>query len=117
GGQGVRAMQITPRTGPIVAAGQPEPDDQVVLLSTSGIVIRILASQISRIGRATQGVMLMRVAGNVQVASMTIMQPRDVEDELVMAAGLSGTLATAPATAVTAPIAPASPPSPNGRHD
>ncbi|MEJ7762141.1 MAG: DNA gyrase subunit A, partial [Thermomicrobiales bacterium] len=89
GGQGVRAMQITPRTGPIVAAGQPEPDDQVVLLSTSGIVIRILASQISRIGRATQGVMLMRVADDVQVASMTIMQPRDVEDELVMAAGLS----------------------------
>ncbi|MDQ3513364.1 MAG: DNA gyrase subunit A [Chloroflexota bacterium] len=117
GGQGVRAMQITPRTGPIVAAGQPEPDDQVVLLSTSGIVIRILASQISRIGRATQGVMLMRVAGNVQVASMTIMQPRDVEDELVMAAGLSGTLATAPAADVTVPIAPASPPSPNGRHD
>ena len=117
GGQGVRAMQITPRTGPIVAAGQPEPDDQVVLLSTSGIVIRILASQISRIGRATQGVMLMRVAGNVQVASMTIMQPRDVEDELVMAAGLSGTLATAPAADVTVPIAPASVPSPNGRHD
>jgi len=114
GGQGVRAMMITDRTGPIVAAGQPEPDDQVVLLSTGGVVIRILASQISRIGRATQGVMVMRVTGDTQVASMTIMQPRDVEDEMVMAAGLSAGTAI---TGSTVPVATVVPPVPNGRHD
>jgi DNA gyrase subunit A len=77
GGKGVTAMRITPKTGEIVAAGMVHAEDTVVLLNTAGIVIRIPASQISRIGRATQGVTLMRLDSKDRVASMTILEPRD----------------------------------------
>lgn len=96
GGKGVTAMKLTARTGKIVAAGMPEPDDQVVLLSSGGIIIRIPASQISRIGRSTQGVTLMRLGKSDQVASMAIMKPKDADAELAMASGVDGTPTESP---------------------
>lgn len=77
GGKGIQAMRVTPRTGKIVAAGMVSEEDSVMLMNTSGIAIRIPASQISRIGRATQGVTLMRLGDGEEVASMTIIEPRD----------------------------------------
>ncbi|HEV2108655.1 MAG TPA: DNA gyrase subunit A [Thermomicrobiales bacterium] len=96
GGKGVTAMRLTERTGKIVAAGMPEPDDQVILLSSGGIIIRIPASQISRIGRSTQGVTLMRVGASEQVVSMAIMKPKDAEGEMALVAGLDGSTAVSP---------------------
>ena len=107
GGKGVTAMRLTARTGRIVAAGMPEPEDQVVLLSSGGIIIRIPASQISRIGRSTQGVTLMRLGGSDHVASMAIMKPKDVEGDMALAAGLEGTPVESPN---------GQPVSPNGQH-
>jgi len=77
GGKGVQAMKLTSRTGDIVAAGMVKQDDTVMMMSNSGIVIRIPASQISRIGRSTQGVTLMRLGENEQVVTMTIIEPKD----------------------------------------
>jgi DNA gyrase subunit A len=77
GGKGIQAMRVTPRTGMIVAAGMVSEEDSVMLMNTAGIAIRIPASQISRIGRATQGVTLMRLGDGEEVASMTIIEPRD----------------------------------------
>ncbi len=107
GGKGVTAMKLTARTGKIVAAGMPEPDDQVVLLSSGGIIIRIPASQISRIGRSTQGVTLMRLGKSDQVASMAIMKPKDADAELAMASGVDGTPTESPNGQTV---------SPNGQH-
>ncbi|MGI8643506.1 MAG: DNA gyrase subunit A [Thermomicrobiales bacterium] len=107
GGKGVTAMKLTARTGQIVAAGMPEADDQVILLSSGGIIIRIPAYQISRIGRSTQGVTLMRLGGNDHVASMAIMKPKDAEGEMALFAGLDGSPAESP-NGQTA--------SPNGQH-
>jgi DNA gyrase subunit A len=76
GGKGVTAMKLTPKTGEIVAAGMVREDQTVVMLSTGGQVIRIPAVQISRIGRATQGVTLMRLGASEAVASMTVVDPR-----------------------------------------
>ena len=80
GGKGVTAMRLTPRTGLIVAAGMVTPEETVMMMSTSGIVIRIPASQISRIGRTTQGVTLMRLSDQEQVASMTIIEEKTESD-------------------------------------
>ncbi len=90
GGKGVTAMKLTPRTGLIVAAGIPHPEDTVMMMSTSGKVIRIPASQISRIGRATQGVTVMRLDEKEQVASMAITQPKDEEAEEIRLSSLGG---------------------------
>jgi len=80
GGKGVTAMKLSPKTGNIVAAGMVRPDQTVVMLSTVGQVIRIPASQISRIGRATQGVTLMRLRPGESVASMTVVDPKSERD-------------------------------------
>jgi DNA gyrase subunit A len=108
GGKGVTAMKLTSRTGKIVAAGSPEPDDQVILLSAGGLIIRILASQISLIGRSTQGVTLMRLGPSDQVASMAIMKPKDAEGEMALAAGLDDGASGSPNGKVAT--------TPNGEH-
>jgi DNA gyrase subunit A len=77
GGKGIHAMRLTDRTGDIVAAGMATDEDTVMLMNSSGIAIRIAARSISRIGRATQGVKLMRLGEGEQVGSMTIIEPKD----------------------------------------
>jgi DNA gyrase subunit A len=77
GGQGIQAMRVTDRTGKIVAAAMVSPEDGVVLMNNKGITIKIAADTISRIGRTTQGVTLMRVGAGEEVVSMTVIQPSD----------------------------------------
>jgi DNA gyrase subunit A len=77
GGKGVTAMKLTRKTGLIVAAGMVHPSHSVMMMSTAGKVIRIPAKQIPTIGRATQGVTLMRMDENEVVATMTIAEERE----------------------------------------
>ncbi len=83
GGKGVAAMKITARTGDVVAAAMVGEDHSVVMISSSGQVIRMPASQISLIGRATQGVQVMRLKGEESVVSVTAMEARSEEEELL----------------------------------
>ncbi len=77
GGKGILAMKLTERTGDIIAAGMVSEEDAVMLMSSSGIAIRFSARHISRIGRTTQGVRLMKLGDTEAVASMTIIEPKD----------------------------------------
>jgi DNA gyrase subunit A len=77
GGKGVAAMRLTPRTGKIVGAGMVSDEHALVLISTSGKVIRLPVSQIPTIGRQTQGVTLMKLEQDEMVASMTIADQRE----------------------------------------
>lgn len=88
GGKGVTAMKLTERTGPIVAAGMVNSEQAVMMMNTAGIVIRIPAAQIPCIGRATQGVTLMRMAPAEQVVTMTIVEKKDEADDALP--GLNG---------------------------
>jgi DNA gyrase subunit A len=83
GGQGVTAMKLTPRTGRIVSAAMISDDYLVMMMSSAGRVIRIGAKDIPCIGRATQGVTLMRMDEGEIVASMTASPLRDDSDDLV----------------------------------
>jgi DNA gyrase subunit A len=77
GGKGIQAMRLTERTGKIVAAGMVAADDAVMLMNSRGITIRISAAQISKIGRTTQGVTLMKLSNGEEVVTMTIIKPKD----------------------------------------
>ena len=77
GGKGIQAMKLTVRTGDIMGAGMVNDEDAVMLMNTSGIAIRMAARHISQIGRTTQGVRLMRLGKGEEVASMTIIEPKD----------------------------------------
>jgi DNA gyrase subunit A len=61
GGQGVIAIQTTARNGRTVGAVQVREDDEIMLISSSGTLVRTAVSDISIIGRNTQGVTLIRV--------------------------------------------------------
>ncbi len=77
GGKGVTAMKLTAKTGKIVSAGMVNSDHDVVVMSSAGKVIRIPAKQIPCIGRATQGVTLMRIDPEEEIVTMTIAEPRE----------------------------------------
>ncbi|MDI3340190.1 MAG: DNA gyrase subunit A [Sphaerobacter sp.] len=80
GGQGVTAMKVTERNGPVAAARVVEGTDTIMLVSLRGMVIRVPAAQISRIGRIAQGVSIMRLQEQDQVASVTVIRtPEDAE--------------------------------------
>jgi DNA gyrase subunit A len=61
GGQGVIAIQTSERNGAMVGALQVQPDDEVMLISSSGTLVRVRIEEISVQGRNTQGVRVMRV--------------------------------------------------------
>jgi DNA gyrase subunit A len=79
GGKGVLAMRLTPKTGQIVGAGMVNDDHALMLMSTSGKVIRLPVAQIPTIGRTTQGVTLMKLDPDESVATMTIVEKKEEE--------------------------------------
>lgn len=70
GGQGVKTLNITDRTGNVAACRMVIPGQDLLLVTREGIVVRTRVDQISLIGRNTQGVTVMRVAEGDQVASI-----------------------------------------------
>ena len=70
GGRGVRCYKVTKRTGEVISVKAVNEDNEVMLITTEGIIIRILVSDISVIGSNTSGVKLMNVDDNVTVASV-----------------------------------------------
>ncbi len=59
------------KTGALIGATTVEDDDDVMLINSDGIIIRINAGEVSRLGRATQGVKIMKVKGEANIISMT----------------------------------------------
>ncbi len=70
GGQGVKTLNITDRTGNVAACRMVNPGQDLLLVTREGIVVRTRVDSISLIGRNTQGVTVMRVAEGDQVASI-----------------------------------------------
>ena len=71
GGSGIINMRVTGRNGPVVASFQVAPEDQVLLITAQGKIIRMDVAGISRIGRAAQGVRLIQLEeGDAVVAAI-----------------------------------------------
>ncbi|MBN9494362.1 DNA gyrase subunit A, partial [bacterium] len=70
GGQGVKTLNITDKTGNVAACRIVEPGQELMLVSRDGIVIRTRVDSISLLGRNTQGVTVMRVGEGDEVASI-----------------------------------------------
>ena len=82
GGKGVITYKITPKTGKLVGVRIASEEDDVMLITDTGTIIRINVKDISVLGRSTQGVTLMRTSDGGKVVSMEILAPEinDVED-------------------------------------
>jgi len=70
GGQGVIALQLSERNGRMVGALQVHPDDDLLLISQNGTLVRTAANQVSIVGRNTQGVRLMRLDDGDKLVSL-----------------------------------------------
>lgn len=69
------------KTGELIGAMVVAEDDEVLLINSDGIIIRIKAGEVSRLGRATQGVKIMRVADEANIISMAKVIKEDVVSE------------------------------------
>ena len=70
GGKGVRTLNITDKTGKLVALQAVEDRDDLMIINKSGVAIRIGVESLRIMGRATQGVRLIRLDGDDQIASV-----------------------------------------------
>ena len=77
GGRGVITYKITTKTGNIVGIRIATEDEDVMLITNSGTIIRLKVADISILGRATQGVTLMRTNGDEKVVSIETIAPEE----------------------------------------
>src|SRR2546425_1923997 len=81
GGKGIISIQATERNGRVVAALEVIPTDQVMLITRGGIVIRTKVSEISEIGRNTQGVRLINLEEGDQLIDVARVEEKDEGEE------------------------------------
>ena len=83
GGVGIKVAAVTAKTGTIVAVHTLDPEaSEVIMMSTKGQAIRVAVKDIPTLGRATQGVRIMKMAEGDTVASLGIVLPEENETEL-----------------------------------
>ncbi|MGN8069794.1 DNA gyrase subunit A [Mucilaginibacter sp. 22184] len=83
GGKGVKTLNITEKTGNLVAIKGVTDKEDLMIINKSGIIIRIAVSELRTMGRATQGVRLITLKGNDEIASVAkIEHDEDEEAEL-----------------------------------
>ena len=81
GGKGVKCYKITEKTGNVVGIKAVNEENEVMLITTEGIIIRISCSDISILGRITSGVKLMNLDDHVSVASIAKVREKKEETE------------------------------------
>jgi DNA gyrase subunit A len=107
GGKGVKAMQITDKTGQLVSIQAVSDADDLMIINRSGLTIRLSMGELRTIGRATQGVRLFKVANGDEISSvakvaaaevaeveqseLALLTGDDVSDDGLATAGTPGT--------------------------
>jgi len=81
-GRGVIAMQTSERNGAMVGALQVQPDDEIMLISSSGTLVRVPINEISVLGRNTQGVRVMRLAEGEALVSVECVAAGSGDEEV-----------------------------------
>jgi DNA gyrase subunit A len=81
GGKGIKTLKVTKRNGEIVGIKITHEDNELMLINSEGIVIRVSVSDISCLGRDTQGVKVMRLGENDRIAAVAkVLSRTDVSD-------------------------------------
>ncbi|MCX2574323.1 DNA gyrase subunit A [Pedobacter sandarakinus] len=83
GGKGVKTINVTDKTGQLVSIKDVTDSEDLMIINRSGIVIRIPVSALRVMGRATQGVRLISLKGEDEIASVTKIDHEEDEEETV----------------------------------
>lgn len=81
GGKGVKCYKITEKTGNVIGTKAVSEENEIMIITTEGIIIRIACSEISILGRITSGVKLINLSDGVKVASFA--KVREKKDEKI----------------------------------
>ncbi len=81
GTKGMIAIQTSERNGKVVAATLVDPNDEIMLITTGGVLIRTRVSEIREMGRATQGVTLIAVEDGTALSGLQRILESDIEDD------------------------------------
>ncbi|MBU3547952.1 DNA gyrase subunit A [Polynucleobacter sp. P1-05-14] len=82
GTKGMIAIQTSERNGKVVAAALVSPEDQIMLITTGGILVRTRVSEIREMGRATQGVTLINVDEGTRLSGLQRIAESDSDEEV-----------------------------------
>jgi len=83
GGVGIKAAAVSPKTGNVVDVRIiTDLKEDVVVVSAKGVIIRTPINSISKIGRVTQGVRIMKLSDNDKVSSVTVVGEEKIEEEV-----------------------------------
>lgn len=84
GGIGIKTLNVTDKTGDMCALIIVDGSEDLMLINDAGVIIRTKVSEISVIGRDTQGVRLMNIGEGQRVASVTLASPEEESEEEVL---------------------------------
>ncbi len=84
GGKGVKTLNITEKTGDLIAILNVEDENDLMIINKSGIAIRLRIDELRVMGRATQGVRLINLKGKDQIAAVCKVLREDEDEEEVM---------------------------------
>jgi len=83
GGKGVKTLNITEKTGALIAINNVTDADDLMIINKSGLTIRMMVSDLRVMGRATQGVKLINIKGKDSIAAVTkVLREEEVEGEI-----------------------------------
>ncbi|WP_396197385.1 DNA gyrase subunit A [Flavobacterium sp.] len=83
GGKGVKTLNITEKTGSLIAINNVTDADDLMIINKSGLTIRMMVSDLRVMGRATQGVRLINIKGTDSIAAVTKVLREEESDELL----------------------------------
>ena len=82
GGKGVKCYKITEKTGNLIGSKAVNEDNEIMMITTEGIIIRLQCADISVLGRITSGVKMINLTDGVTVASIAKVRDKDPEVEV-----------------------------------
>ena len=91
GGKGIKVMNITDRTGKLAGLTAINGDEDIMVITDTGVVIRTSVDNISQTGRAAQGVKIMRLDDDAQIVTFALVEPEQEEEEISEAEKASNT--------------------------
>jgi DNA gyrase subunit A len=84
GGKGVKTLNVTEKTGELVSIKEVIDTDDLMIINKSGITIRLEVDSLRVMGRATQGVKLIKVGDNDSISSVEKIEKLEGEDEEII---------------------------------
>ena len=81
GGKGVRTMKVTDKTGHVIALKAAKDEDELMITTRNGIIIRMSVADIRVMGRATQGVRVIKVPEGDQIADVALLTSNGADEE------------------------------------